>query len=88
MVGVLDARRRIVALVKPQFEVGRSQVGKGGVVRDPAGRAAAVTRVRMAAEELGFAVRGEAESVLPGPKGNREVFVWLARRGAADPSDL
>jgi len=33
-------------------------------------------------------VRGEAESVLPGPKGNREVFVWLARRGAADPSDL
>ena len=85
---VLAPQATVVALVKPQFEVGRSQVGKGGVVRDPAGRAAAVTRVRMAAEELGFAVRGEAESVLPGPKGNREVFVWLARRGAADPSDL
>jgi len=67
-----------VALVKPQFEVGRGQVGKGGVVRDPAARAAAVATVRGAAEALGLQIRGEAESVLPGPKGNREVFVWLA----------
>ena len=69
----------VVALVKPQFEVGRGRVGKGGVVRDPALRAEAVASVRAAAERLGFAVRGEAESVLPGPKGNREVFVWLER---------
>ena len=69
----------ILALVKPQFEVGRGRVGKGGVVRDPALRAEAVAGVRAAAERLGLAVRGEAESVLPGPKGNREVFVWLAR---------
>jgi 23S rRNA (cytidine1920-2'-O)/16S rRNA (cytidine1409-2'-O)-methyltransferase len=69
----------IVALVKPQFEVGRGRVGKGGVVRDAAARAAAVAGVRAAAEALGLAIRGEAESVLPGPKGNREVFLWLAR---------
>jgi 23S rRNA (cytidine1920-2'-O)/16S rRNA (cytidine1409-2'-O)-methyltransferase len=69
----------IVALVKPQFEVGRSRVGKGGVVRDEAARADAVAAVRTAAESLGLAVRGEAESVLPGPKGNREVFLWLVR---------
>jgi len=69
----------VVALVKPQFEVGRSRVGKGGVVRDDAARADAVAAVRAAAEALGLTVRGEAESVLPGPKGNREVFLWLAR---------
>ncbi len=67
----------VVALVKPQFEAGRGQVGKGGVVRDPAIRAAAVARVRQAAAALGLRACGEAESVLPGPKGNREVFLWL-----------
>ena len=69
----------VVALVKPQFEVGRSRVGKGGVVRDDVARADAVSAVRAAAEALGLTVRGEAESVLPGPKGNREVFLWLVR---------
>jgi 23S rRNA (cytidine1920-2'-O)/16S rRNA (cytidine1409-2'-O)-methyltransferase len=67
----------IVALVKPQFEVGRGRVGKGGVVRDPALRAEAVAGVRAEAEVLRLDVRGEADSVLPGPKGNREVFLWL-----------
>jgi 23S rRNA (cytidine1920-2'-O)/16S rRNA (cytidine1409-2'-O)-methyltransferase len=67
----------IVALVKPQFEVGRGRVEKGGVVRDPAARAAAVAAVRVAAEAIPLTVRGERESVLPGPKGNREVFLWL-----------
>jgi len=76
---VLPAGATVLALVKPQFEVGRGRVGKGGVVRDPAARAAAVARVRAAAEALGFTLRGEAESVLPGPKGNREVFLWLSR---------
>src|SRR5262245_33453147 len=71
-----------LVLVKPQFEVGREKVGKGGVVRDDADRAAAVARVRAAADALGWAARGQAESRLPGPKGNREVFLWLAPRGA------
>jgi 23S rRNA (cytidine1920-2'-O)/16S rRNA (cytidine1409-2'-O)-methyltransferase len=74
---VVAARSPVVALVKPQFEAGRGQVGKGGVVRDEAVRAAAVARVGTAADELGFVVRGQADSVLPGPKGNREVFLWL-----------
>jgi len=69
-------------LVKPQFEVGRGQVGKGGVVHDDALRAAAVAAVRGAAEELGWRALGEAESRLAGPKGNREVFLWL-RRGSS-----
>jgi 23S rRNA (cytidine1920-2'-O)/16S rRNA (cytidine1409-2'-O)-methyltransferase len=76
----LRAGGTVVALVKPQFEAGRSQVGKGGVVRDPAVRAAAVTAVRQAAEAIGFRMRGEAASVLHGPKGNREVFLWLEKR--------
>jgi len=76
---VLRPGGTVIALVKPQFEAGRGQVGKSGVVREPAVRAAAVARVREAARALGLTVRGEAESVLPGPKGNREVFLWLAR---------
>jgi 23S rRNA (cytidine1920-2'-O)/16S rRNA (cytidine1409-2'-O)-methyltransferase len=70
---------QFVALVKPQFEVGKGEVGKGGVVRDAAKRAGAVRRVRACAEALGFTIAGEAESVLPGPKGNRETFLWGAR---------
>jgi 23S rRNA (cytidine1920-2'-O)/16S rRNA (cytidine1409-2'-O)-methyltransferase len=75
---VLAPGADVLAMVKPQFEVGRERVGSGGVVRDPALRAEAVARVRQAAESCGFFVRGEAESVLPGPKGNRETFLWLA----------
>jgi 23S rRNA (cytidine1920-2'-O)/16S rRNA (cytidine1409-2'-O)-methyltransferase len=71
---------QILVMVKPQFEVGRERVGKGGVVRDDADRASAVARVREAAEALGYTVRGETESRLPGPAGNREVFLWLAPR--------
>jgi 23S rRNA (cytidine1920-2'-O)/16S rRNA (cytidine1409-2'-O)-methyltransferase len=76
---VLAPAAHVVALVKPQFEVGKDDVGKGGVVRDAAKRASAVTSVRDAMATLGFTVRGEAESVLPGPKGNREVFLWATR---------
>jgi len=75
---VLAPGATIMALVKPQFEAGRGRVGKGGVVRDPAVRAEAVRSVRDVAGTLGLDVRGEAESALPGPKGNREVFLWLA----------
>jgi 23S rRNA (cytidine1920-2'-O)/16S rRNA (cytidine1409-2'-O)-methyltransferase len=71
----------VVVLVKPQFEVGRDRVGKGGVVRDDADRAAALARVRAAAEALGYAARGAAESRLRGPKGNREIFLRLEPLG-------
>jgi 23S rRNA (cytidine1920-2'-O)/16S rRNA (cytidine1409-2'-O)-methyltransferase len=77
----LAARAQVLVLVKPQFEVGRERVGKGGVVRDDADRAAALARVRAAAEALGYAARGEAESRLPGPKGNREIFLRLEPLG-------
>jgi 23S rRNA (cytidine1920-2'-O)/16S rRNA (cytidine1409-2'-O)-methyltransferase len=80
-VAALAPRAELLVLVKPQFEVGREKVGKGGVVRDDADRAAAVERVRRAAEALGYRPRGEAESRLPGPKGNREVFLRLSPRG-------
>ena len=78
----------LLVLVKPQFEVGREQVGRGGVVRDDALRAAAVAGVRERAEALGYAACGQAESRLAGPKGNREVFLWLraAPRLAEAPS--
>lgn len=67
-----------LALVKPQFEVGREKVGKGGVVRDADDRRAALVAVAAAARQLGASIHGFASSGLPGPKGNRESFVWLA----------
>jgi 23S rRNA (cytidine1920-2'-O)/16S rRNA (cytidine1409-2'-O)-methyltransferase len=76
-----------LAMVKPQFEVGRERLGKGGVVRDAALRHAAVERAAACARGLGAAVMGTAPSALEGPSGNRETFLWLAegsRPGAAD----
>jgi 23S rRNA (cytidine1920-2'-O)/16S rRNA (cytidine1409-2'-O)-methyltransferase len=71
-----------LAMVKPQFEVGRERVGKGGVVRSEADRRAALVEVgERARAELGVAVLGYAPSGLPGPAGNRESFVWLAEAG-------
>ena len=72
----------LVALVKPQFEIGREAASRSkGVVRDDAQRAAAVAGAAEAIRGEGFEVVGQSESVLPGPKGNREVFVW-GRKGA------
>jgi 23S rRNA (cytidine1920-2'-O)/16S rRNA (cytidine1409-2'-O)-methyltransferase len=68
-----------VLLVKPQFEVGKGKVGKGGVVRDPQLRAAAVQTVAAAAAGLGLGVAGITASPLPGPSGNVEYFLWLHR---------
>jgi 23S rRNA (cytidine1920-2'-O)/16S rRNA (cytidine1409-2'-O)-methyltransferase len=71
-----------LALVKPQFEVGRDLVGKGGVVRSADDRRAALVAVAGAVrDELGVAVLSFASSGLPGPAGNRESFVWLAEAG-------
>jgi 23S rRNA (cytidine1920-2'-O)/16S rRNA (cytidine1409-2'-O)-methyltransferase len=77
-----------LALVKPQFEVGRARVGKGGVVRDAAWRREALTDVGQAARGLGASVLGYASSGLPGPKGNLETFVWLADAGREGLDDL
>jgi 23S rRNA (cytidine1920-2'-O)/16S rRNA (cytidine1409-2'-O)-methyltransferase len=75
----LTESAELLALVKPQFEVGRGRVGRGGVVREARDRRSALLAVGLAARELGVAVRGYCSSGLPGPKGNRETFVWLAR---------
>ena len=72
-----------LTMVKPQFEVGRGHVGKGGVVRDPGQRRAALVAAAQSARVLGAAVLGFASSGLPGPKGNQESFVWLAEAGRA-----
>jgi 23S rRNA (cytidine1920-2'-O)/16S rRNA (cytidine1409-2'-O)-methyltransferase len=76
-----------LAMVKPQFEVGRAGIGKGGVVRDPALRRSALDAVAASAVSLGASVLGFASSGLPGPKGNRETFVWLADQGRSDTLD-
>jgi 23S rRNA (cytidine1920-2'-O)/16S rRNA (cytidine1409-2'-O)-methyltransferase len=79
VLGCLRESCEVLALVKPQFEVGRARVGHGGVVRDPADRRAALVAVGLTANELGASVRGYCSSGLPGPKGNRETFAWLVR---------
>jgi 23S rRNA (cytidine1920-2'-O)/16S rRNA (cytidine1409-2'-O)-methyltransferase len=75
-----------LALVKPQFELGPERVGKGGVVRSPDDRRAALLAVAgLARDQLGLSVLGFASSGLPGPAGNEESFVWIAehaREGA------
>jgi 23S rRNA (cytidine1920-2'-O)/16S rRNA (cytidine1409-2'-O)-methyltransferase len=73
---LLAANADVVALVKPQFEVGKGHVGKGGVVRDSLLHRQAVEGVREVARSLDFAERGFVESTLRGPKGNREFFLW------------
>ncbi|MBV9819091.1 MAG: TlyA family RNA methyltransferase [Solirubrobacterales bacterium] len=95
VVKVLDAvlacaapRFDCLALVKPQFEVGRDGVGKGGVVRDAGRRRCALLAVGQAARARGVAVLGFVSSGLPGPKGNRESFAWLAEPGRGGVSDL
>ena len=72
-----------LALVKPQFEVGRERVAKGGVVRDADARRDALVAAGEAARALGASVLGYASSGLPGPKGNQESFAWLAEGGRA-----
>jgi 23S rRNA (cytidine1920-2'-O)/16S rRNA (cytidine1409-2'-O)-methyltransferase len=76
----------LLGLVKPQFELGKEKVGKGGVVRSAEDRREAIRQVAEVAQGEGLAVRGLASSGLPGPKGNRETFVWASRAG--DSIDL
>jgi 23S rRNA (cytidine1920-2'-O)/16S rRNA (cytidine1409-2'-O)-methyltransferase len=76
---LLSSDAEVVALIKPQFEVGRGQVGKGGVVRDPDQHATVVERVCSAARALGCAVLGVTDSPLLGQKGNREFLIHLRK---------
>ena len=78
----LEADGDILAMVKPQFELGKDRVGRG-VVRALSDRREAIVKVARAAQELGLPVRGFASSGLPGPKGNRETFVWCGGAGPA-----
>ncbi|GAA1913359.1 hemolysin [Nocardioides lentus] len=89
LVGVTHPDGDLALMVKPQFEVGKDRVGKGGVVRDPALHAESVLGVVAEAAGLGWGLRAVTTSPLPGPSGNVEFFVWL-RRGAAvaDPEAL
>jgi 23S rRNA (cytidine1920-2'-O)/16S rRNA (cytidine1409-2'-O)-methyltransferase len=89
LLGVTKPDGDLALMVKPQFEVGKDRVGKGGVVRDPALRAEAVSAVAAAAAERGWGTRAVTTSPLPGPSGNIEFFLWL-RRGPSSvtPDDI
>lgn len=86
VVACLAPGGEVLAMAKPQFELGRERVGKG-VVRDLGDRREAVLGVANSARRLGLAVRGFASSGLPGPKGNRETFVWCSD-GGEEVADL
>jgi 23S rRNA (cytidine1920-2'-O)/16S rRNA (cytidine1409-2'-O)-methyltransferase len=90
---VLPALRRLlrrpgeaVLLVKPQFEVGRARVGKGGVVRDPSAHRDAIAGVIQAAAQLGWQPAGLLASPITGPAGNHEYLLWLVEAEASLPS--
>lgn len=82
LIAVTAPEGDLVPMVKPQFEVGKDRVGRGGVVRDPGLRAEAVRSVADAAARRGWGARAVTTSPLPGPSGNVEFFLWL-RRGEA-----
>jgi len=83
LIGVVKSDGDLVLMVKPQFEVGKDRLGKGGVVRDPRLRATAVRDVAAAAAGSGLGIRGVTASPLPGPSGNVEYFLWMRRDAAA-----
>ena len=96
---VLPALRRLLqpaqgfcpealVLVKPQFEVGKNRVGKGGVVRDPAAHRDAIETVMASGTELGWHAQGIVASPITGPAGNHEYVLWLSEQDAAKLPDL
>lgn len=89
LVGCAESAADMLLLVKPQFEAGKDEVGRGGVVRDPAVRAATVREVAGAAATIGWGTMAVTASPLPGPAGNVEFFLWLrADAGPLDESTL
>jgi 23S rRNA (cytidine1920-2'-O)/16S rRNA (cytidine1409-2'-O)-methyltransferase len=85
---LLIAPREMILLVKPQFEVGRSRVGKKGVVRDPEHQAEAIFQVLQTARELGWQYRGLTWSPIQGPAGNIEYLLWLGMDSQTPAADL
>jgi len=79
LLGFLKKGGAILSLIKPQFEVGRREVGKGGVVRDKALHEKVIDRISNFSRGLGLTVLGVTESPLLGPKGNREFFIYLKK---------
>jgi 23S rRNA (cytidine1920-2'-O)/16S rRNA (cytidine1409-2'-O)-methyltransferase len=80
--GFLKGGGCFVCLIKPQFEVGKGEVGKGGVVKDPALHQKAIDRISKFSRELGLKVLQVVESPLRGPKGNKEFFIYLKKEDA------
>ena len=80
---LIAPRGEVVALIKPQFEVGKGKVGKGGVVRDAEEHARVIEEIKAAAVAFGFAALGVTESPLLGPKGNKEFFIYLRKADRA-----
>jgi len=81
----LDREAALVALIKPQFEAGRSRVGKGGVVRDPLVHEEVCRTVAAFCEEMELAVQGITPSPVLGPKGNREFLLYVLKRSERTP---
>ncbi|GAB4298683.1 MAG: TlyA family rRNA (cytidine-2'-O)-methyltransferase [Oscillatoriaceae cyanobacterium] len=85
---LLQPPRELLLLVKPQFEVGRTRVGKKGVVRDPQAHAEAIFQVCLTGQELGWQYRGVTWSPITGPAGNIEYLLWLSMDGETIAPDL
>lgn len=77
----LKRKGSLLILIKPQFEVGKGEVGKGGVVRDPTLHQKVIQRISKYCQEIGLEVLGVIESPLLGPKGNKEFFIYLKKKG-------
>jgi 23S rRNA (cytidine1920-2'-O)/16S rRNA (cytidine1409-2'-O)-methyltransferase len=77
--GLLKQCGRIICLIKPQFEVGKGEVGKGGLVRDPQKHQEVIQKILNAAQQLGFAVAGVMDSPIAGMEGNKEFFMVLTQ---------
>ena len=87
-VGLVKPGGRIVALIKPQFEAGKGEVGKGGIVRDPAVHQRVIDAVGTAAAELGLTVVGLCESPITGADGNREFLILLQLPSRKSPNQI
>jgi 23S rRNA (cytidine1920-2'-O)/16S rRNA (cytidine1409-2'-O)-methyltransferase len=85
--GILALGADVVVLVKPQFEVGRREVGRGGIVKDPELHLRTVREVAEAAQGAGYAVRGACASAVAGAMGNREFFLHLVAGGPPTVSE-
>jgi 23S rRNA (cytidine1920-2'-O)/16S rRNA (cytidine1409-2'-O)-methyltransferase len=84
LLGFLKEGGDLVSLIKPQFEVGKGEVGKGGVVRDPALHQKVIERISQFSRRLGVKVLSVVESPLLGPKGNKEFFIHLKKEDGQD----